>query len=572
MQKKLIGMMSLGLMLGNAALAGGSGAPVTAPAAQPTTAKPALPGSCMSIADIVARDPQFSTLLVAVEAAGLTNTLKNGGPYTVFAPTNAAFDKLPSDQLSMVLNDPAMLQSLLMYHVVPGKVNAKQVMSLKQARTAQGSNVMVMTSGNKVMINDATVVKADVMACNGIVHVIDTVLMPQNMMGGMTDTTTTATTTTAAPVSSTPVVIPATPVSSTTTTTTTTSTATTDTTTSTDATATTDTSTDTTATTDTTTDATTDTSTDTTATTTETTGTTTATTGTTTTTTGTMTLDQVLADARFSTLKGLLDQAGLTQTLLDGEYTIFAPTNDAFAKLSADQVAALQANPDMLKDVLLYHVVDGAQDSAMLGELGVVTSLAGGDLNVMSEGGTLMVNDATIEGTGMMAGNSMVYVIDTVLMPDTANGDAASSDVSAEAPALMTLNEVLAADPRFSTLNELLGTSGLGTQLAAAGEYTIFAPTNDAFAKLTATQLSELRANPELLKRVLGYHIISGQYTVSDASSLTGEATLAGAPLQLRSEGGNYMLGTATVIDADLPATNGYIQAIDTVLMPPAQP
>ncbi|MCD0171642.1 fasciclin domain-containing protein, partial [Deinococcus sp. 23YEL01] len=165
--KKQTSFITLSLMLATPALAGGAGAP----AARPATA------ACQNIAQIVMADPNFSTLATAVEAAGLGQTLM-GGQYTVFAPTNAAFAKLPSDALAMVLNDPALLRAVLLYHVVPGKVTAKQVMGMSMGKTAQGGSFMVTVSGGKVMIDNATVTKADVMACNGVVHVIDTVLMP----------------------------------------------------------------------------------------------------------------------------------------------------------------------------------------------------------------------------------------------------------------------------------------------------------------------------------------------------------------------------------------------------------
>lgn len=131
-----------------------------------------------SIAGIVANDPNFSTLLAAVQAAGLTQELASGGPYTVFAPTNAAFAKVPKAQLDALLNDREQLRAVLLYHVVPGSVMAKQVVTLDSATTANGASVNIMTSGGKVMVDGATVTKADVRASNGVVHVVDTVLMP----------------------------------------------------------------------------------------------------------------------------------------------------------------------------------------------------------------------------------------------------------------------------------------------------------------------------------------------------------------------------------------------------------
>ncbi|MCD0159286.1 fasciclin domain-containing protein [Deinococcus sp. 6GRE01] len=131
-----------------------------------------------TIASIVANDPNFSTLLAAVQAAGLVDTLNSAGPFTVFAPTNAAFAKVPEADLNALLNDPAQLKALLLYHVVPGRVTAAQVTKLTSAKTVNGANIRISTSGEMVMINDSTVTKADVRASNGVIHVIDTVLMP----------------------------------------------------------------------------------------------------------------------------------------------------------------------------------------------------------------------------------------------------------------------------------------------------------------------------------------------------------------------------------------------------------
>lgn len=131
-----------------------------------------------TIAAAVANNPDFSTLLAAVQAAGLTQTLAGPGPYTVFAPTNAAFAKVPADQLQALLNNPAQLRAVLLYHVVPGRVTSAQVAGLTSATTAQGGTLTVSASGGTVQINDATVTQADLAASNGIIHVIDTVLLP----------------------------------------------------------------------------------------------------------------------------------------------------------------------------------------------------------------------------------------------------------------------------------------------------------------------------------------------------------------------------------------------------------
>ena len=120
----------------------------------------------------------FNTLATALTEAGLVETLKGDGPFTVFAPTDEAFGKLPEDQLKAILADKELLTSILTYHVVAGKVMAEDVADLKSATTVQGQDVMVDTS-NGVMIDTATVTAADIEASNGVIHVIDTVLVPK---------------------------------------------------------------------------------------------------------------------------------------------------------------------------------------------------------------------------------------------------------------------------------------------------------------------------------------------------------------------------------------------------------
>ena len=122
----------------------------------------------------------FTTLAAALQAAGLVDTLKGDGPFTVFAPTDAAFAKLPAGTLEALLADPAKLQAVLTYHVVPGRVTAADVATLSSAATVQGAPLAIDTSMG-VRVNDAHVTQADVMSSNGVIHVIDTVLLPPGL-------------------------------------------------------------------------------------------------------------------------------------------------------------------------------------------------------------------------------------------------------------------------------------------------------------------------------------------------------------------------------------------------------
>jgi uncharacterized surface protein with fasciclin (FAS1) repeats len=139
----------------------------------------AMSGDMGDIVEVASSNPDFSTLVTAIEAAGLVETLQGEGPFTVFAPTNDAFAAIPEDDLNALLEDPEALSNILLYHVVEGAVTADQVVELTSATTVQGSDVSVSVEGDTVMVGDATVIMPDVMASNGVIHAIDTVLMPE---------------------------------------------------------------------------------------------------------------------------------------------------------------------------------------------------------------------------------------------------------------------------------------------------------------------------------------------------------------------------------------------------------
>lgn len=570
--KKQTSLITLSLMLATPALAGGAGAPVPPRAAGPA--------NCQSIAQIVMNDPQFSTLLTAVQGAGLADTLKSG-QYTVFAPTNAAFAKLPSDQLAAVLNDQDMLRGVLLYHVVPGKVSSKQLTGLKSVKTAQGTNLSVSLMGNRV-VGGAHVIRADIPASNGVIHVIDTVLMPPMAAPAPGPVAATPAPAPAAPAPTAPAAIdiskiPATPISGATSSTTGTATQTT---------------TSTTETTATATDSTDSTATD-----------STATDGTATAVAENTLYDVIVSDDRFSTLRDLLSDAGLTESLASDEYTIFAPTNEAFDALPEGTLATLEANPDLLKQVLSYHIVPGRVTAEQLASGTPLNALAGGALPLSMNGSTQMVGNAGVTETINTASNGTIYVINQVLLPpgltlpapestaETATTETTvttttetSGTAAATTPAPVTtpaptpgaannasLASLIASDPRFSTLAGLVQQAGLAETLGS-GEYTIFAPTNEAFAKLAPADLSALSADPARLKQVLLYHVVPGRITGTALASSPQLTSAQGAALTL-TRGGEptrIMIGPAIIENgASLDAGNGVLYPIDTVLMPP---
>jgi uncharacterized surface protein with fasciclin (FAS1) repeats len=157
------------------------------------TFTPAFAGSCGShgssamqasaadqpnIVETAVSNGSFTTLVAAVQAAGLADTLAGDGPFTVFAPTDEAFAKLPDGTVEALLADPDKLRAILLYHVVPGSVASSQVVGLDSATTAQGSDVAIRVADGSVMINDAKVIAADIETSNGVIHVIDTVILP----------------------------------------------------------------------------------------------------------------------------------------------------------------------------------------------------------------------------------------------------------------------------------------------------------------------------------------------------------------------------------------------------------
>jgi uncharacterized surface protein with fasciclin (FAS1) repeats len=120
----------------------------------------------------------FTTLLTALEVAGLTETIATGGPFTVFAPTDEAFAKIPAEKLQEILADKELLTAILTYHVVAGIVPSSDVVNLSEAETVNGAKVNIKVWDGSVMLNDAKVIATDIQATNGIIHVIDTVILP----------------------------------------------------------------------------------------------------------------------------------------------------------------------------------------------------------------------------------------------------------------------------------------------------------------------------------------------------------------------------------------------------------
>jgi transforming growth factor-beta-induced protein len=162
-------IVALFLMVSALVLAGCSSDPTPTPTPQPES---------KTIVDIAVEDGRFETLVAAVTAAGLVDTLSGDGPFTVFAPTDEAFAALPAGTVEALLADIPALTEILTYHVVSGAVSSSVVVGLESAETIAGPDVTIRVDGGNVLINDAQVIIADIQASNGIIHVIDKVLIP----------------------------------------------------------------------------------------------------------------------------------------------------------------------------------------------------------------------------------------------------------------------------------------------------------------------------------------------------------------------------------------------------------
>ncbi len=441
------------------------------------TTKPAKKVAAKSIVDIAVGNPDFSTLVTAVKAAGLVDTLNSAGPFTVFAPTNAAFAKLPKATLDAVLADKKALTDILTYHVVAGKVLAADVVKLdgKSAKTVNGAEVKIGVSGGKVTLNgNVNVTATDIVASNGVVHVIDTVLLPPA----------------AAPASALPA--------------------------------------------------------------------------------ATKTIvDIAVGNPDFSTLVTAVKAAGLVDTLNSaGPFTVFAPTNAAFAKLPKSTLDAVLADKKALTDILTYHVVAGkvlAADVVKLDGKSAKT-VNGAEVKIGVSGGKVTLNgNVNVTATDIVASNGVIHVIDTVLLPPAAAPASAAPAVVGK-----TIVDIAAGDTRFSTLVAAVKAAGLVDTLNGAGPFTVFAPTNSAFAVLGEDTINGLLKpeNKKALTDILLYHVAAGKVGSADVVKTHAVKTVLGRNVNVSLRDGGVFINSARIQIVDIQASNGVIHVIDTVLLP----
>lgn len=267
-------------------------------------------------------------------------------------------------------------------------------------------------------------------------------------------------------------------------------------------------------------------------------------------------VDTAVADGRFTTLVAALQATGLDEVLrTEGPFTVFAPTDDAFAALGEDTINALLADPDLLTDILLYHVKDAREyKSNRLINRNGLTMANGKWLNFSVRNGNLFVGNAQVTIANVQASNGVIHVIDAVLIPPQSIVDTAI------------------ADGRFTTLVAALQATGLDAVLRdEERNFTVFAPTDDAFAALGEDTINALINDPDTLSDILLYHVIADRkYYDRNLAPRKGVTMANGDWLYFNLRQGGFFVGGAKVIITNIQTTNGLIHVIDAVLIPPA--
>ena len=283
-------------------------------------------------------------------------------------------------------------------------------------------------------------------------------------------------------------------------------------------------------------------------------------------------VDTAVAAGTFKTLAVALGAAGLVDTLKGaGPFTVFAPTDAAFAKIPKADLDALLADKKKLTEVLTYHVIAGKVPAATVVTLNgkSATTVNGAAVAISVSGGKVVLNGkVNVTAVDVMASNGIIHVIDSVLLPPAA----ASTPTTTAAPALKDIVDTAVAAGSFKTLAAALGAAGLVDTLKGTGPFTVFAPTDAAFAKIPKADLDALLADKKKLTEVLTYHVVVGKVPAATVVTLNGSSvkTVNGATVLVKVSGGKVTLNdTVNVTATDIQASNGIIHVIDSVLLPP---
>ena len=417
-----------------------------------------------TIVDVAAEAGSFNVLIQAAQKAGLADFLSTEQNITVFAPTDDAFAALLTDLGASSLDDldAATLQAVLKYHVVgdlaySNNLSSGAVATLNTDSPDQTPLSLLVNVDDGVMVNEAKVTSADVMASNGVIHVIDKVLLPPTIV------------------------------------------------------------------------------------------------------------DLATYSDNFSSLVSAVVKADLAGALsADGPFTVFAPTNDAFAALfAALGISSLdEVTVEDLTSILTYHVVG---DNVLSTELsaGTVAAISGNEFEVAIDGDVTLNGTIKVVATDIQGTNGVIHVIDAVLVPETQMSN--------------TIADIAVANSEFSILVEALMKADLvGAVADSEAELTVFAPTNDAFtallSELGATSLDDISV--ETLTDILLYHVIGSKAMSTDLATgyFPTLSTFSANNLSMYIMVGEGVTinGSTMVTDADIEADNGVIHVVDKVILPPS--
>jgi transforming growth factor-beta-induced protein len=540
----------------------------------------------ITVVDIVVNSEDHTTLEAAIVAAGLVETLQGEGPFTVFAPTDAAFAALPEGTVEALLADIPALTNILTYHVVGGKAMSSDLSDGQKIITVQGKKITVTINEDGVFIDNAKVTVADIEADNGVVHVIDAVLIPSALPSTVVDivvdsedhSTLEAAVVAAglvetlqgdgpftvfAPTDAAFAALPEGTVEAL--------------------------LADIPALTDILTyhvvggkAMSTDLS------------------------DGQMiatvngkeieitiseegvfinnakvtvadieadngvvhvidavllpptitVVDIVVNSEDHTTLEAAVVAAGLVETLQgDGPFTVFAPTDAAFAALPEGTVEALLADIPALTDILTYHVVGGKAMSTDLSDGQMIATVNGKEIEITISEEGVFINNAKVTVADIEADNGVVHVIDAVLLPPT-----------------ITVVDIVVNSEDHTTLEAAVVAAGLVETLQGDGPFTVFAPTDAAFAALPEGTVEALLADIPALTDILTYHVVGGKAMSSDLSDGQMIATVNGKEIEVTINEDGVFINNAKVTVADIEADNGVVHVIDAVLIPETLP
>lgn len=267
-------------------------------------------------------------------------------------------------------------------------------------------------------------------------------------------------------------------------------------------------------------------------------------------------VDTALNAGSFRTLCAAIQAAGLVEALKgDGPFTVFAPTDEAFAKLPKGTLDSLllPENKGKLAAILKYHVVKGDVRADKVVGLSNATTLLGQRVDIALNESRVMIDKATVTKTDIGCTNGVIHVIDTVLMPAT--DDVVTTAVKAGS---------------FKTLAAALTAAGLVDVLKGEGPFTVFAPTDEAFAKLPKGTLESLLKpeNKEKLVAILKYHVVAGRVYSDQAIKLPGAKTLEGQSFKISKGDKGWRVDDANLIKLDIESSNGVIHVLDSVILP----